>query len=546
MDPRETSWYASGWWRHDLVTDDLAACAARFPTKPASVTYSAEGEHGWEERVTFAELQQIVDAIADGLLELGVAPGEVVCHQLPNWWYFTAIHLACIRIGAVSCPLLPILREREVGYMVAHTGARVLVVPRRFRGFDHTAMGERLVRAGTGLEHVFTVNGPRSEGGSFADFFLDRTVDAQGLARLESRRPAPSAVAAIQFTSGTTGEPKGVMHTHNSLRATTGVVPWALELDRDDVVVMPSPLAHASGFLYGVLMPITLGMTVAYQDRWSADRMLEIIDAESGTWSVGSPPYVLDLIEACRRRSRTAGSLRLFSCAGAPIPRHLVTELRDVAGTTMVPMWGLTETGAVTTTPLAHLDRAADSDGRPTPVMEAAIADEHGELQPPNTTGRLLVRGASMFAGYYRRADLTAQVVDDRGWLDTGDLATIDTEGFVTLTGRVKDIVIRGGENIPVVEVEDALFQHPDVKDVAVVGVPDERLGERACAVVVPVDGREPDLDGLADFLRDRGFATQFLPERIEIVGEIPRTAAGKVRKFVIQEQLARHGSRKP
>ena len=530
----DSVYYRDGWWRDRLVIDDLRDHASERPDDVATVTYSADG--GWTERLSFAELDHAVDSIAAGLIELGVQQGDPVCFQLPNWWQFTAIHLACSRIGAISCPIVPILRRREVEYILKVLRARVFILPRSFRGHDTAALGAAVLATVDTLEHLFTIDGPRGSGGPFERHFLDRT-DAQ-IPRdlLAERRPGVDDVAAIQFTSGTTGEPKGVMHTHNSLHASTRLVPWALELDSSDVVMMPSPLAHASGFLYGVLMPVSWGMKVVYQDVWDAERMLELIDAEHGTWTIGSPPFVMDTIRACESLGRDARPLRFFSCAGAPIPRHLVDETARVTGAELASQWGLTETGAVTITPLGTEGRARHSDGVTSPAMEVRIADEAGNDVPVGTSGRLLTRGASQFVGYFERSELTRAVVDAAGWLDSGDLASIDSDGFVSLTGRAKDIVIRGGENIPVVEVEEALFQHADVKDVAIIGLPDRRLGERACAVIEPMPGHTPTLVDLVAYLDGLGFAKQFWPERLELVRELPRTPVGKVQKFRLQE----------
>lgn len=530
------SYRKEGWWRDRLVVDDLEDLAVSRPNDVAMVTYSADG--GWTERLTFAELAEEVDSIATGLLELGVAPGEPVCHQIPNWWYFTAVHLACSRIGAISCPVVPILRQRELTQMLRTIRARVFIVPTSYRRYDHSALGRKLLDSIDTLEYVFDIDGPRDGNGSFQKQFLGRRGTAIPRELLEQRKPSPDDVASIQFTSGTTGEPKGVLHTHNTLFATTRLLPWALELTSDDVVIMPSPLAHASGLLYGVLMPITWGQKVVYQDIWDARRFLEIIDAEGGTYTIGSPPFVMDTIRACQDLGRDAKPLRIFSCAGAPIPRYLAKQTPEVLGARLANNWGLTETGAATITPFARLDRAGDSDGMVSPAMEIKIVDDAGNELPRGESGRLLVRGASKFVGYFERPDLTRAVVDEDGWLDSGDLASMDCEGYVSLTGRAKDIVIRGGENIPVVEVEAALYQHPDVHEVAIIGVPDPRLGERACAIVVAADGCTPTLPSLVKHLEHLGFAKQFWPERLELVNALPRTAAGKVQKFVLQQQF--------
>ncbi|HEY9470298.1 MAG TPA: AMP-binding protein, partial [Propionibacteriaceae bacterium] len=307
VDERSALYREHGWWRDGLVIDDLRAHAISRADDIASVTYSTDG--GWVDRLTFGEMAAAVDSIAAGLLDLGVQVGEPVCFQLPNWWYFNAVHLACDKIGAVSCPLIPILRRREVEHIVRQVRARVYIGPRRFRGFDFQGLGHEVRDAVDTLEHVFTIEGPRGAGGSFEEHFLGREGSSIPVELFEQRRPAVEAVKTIQFTSGTTGEPKGVMHTHNSLNAATKLAPLALGLDSDDVIMMPSPLAHASGFIYGCLMPTTYAMKVVYQDIWEAGRMLELIDAEGGTWTIGSTPFVMDTIRVCREQSRDAAPL---------------------------------------------------------------------------------------------------------------------------------------------------------------------------------------------------------------------------------------------
>lgn len=538
MDPIDLtpeSYLAHGWWRDRLVTDDLRDRARATPNAVATVTYSADG--GWTERLTFRELSDSVDAIAAGLLALDICPGDTVAHQIPNWWYFTAVHLACVRIGAISCPVIPILRRRELAYILRATSAKVFVTAQSYRSFDHEGMAEALRREIPTLQHVFTIRGTRDGSGTFQRHFFGHSRPAATRGDLDARAPGPNDPASIQFTSGTTGEPKGVVHTHNSLFATTRLLPYALKLTEDDVIVMPSPLAHASGFLYGVLMPITWRQKVVYQDLWNAETFLDIVEAEAGTYTIGSPPFVMDTIKICRDRGVDASPLRIFSCAGAPIPRFLAAETMQALHARLANNWGLTETGAATITPWEHLDRSVDSDGIVSPAMRVKIVDDDGRPQPTGQMGRLLVKGASQFVGYFDRDDLTEAVVDSEGWLDTGDVARVDDEDFVALTGRVKDIVIRGGENIPVVEVENALFQFPGIVDAAVIGLPDERLGERACAVVVTSNAKL-SLSDVTRHLDEHGFAKQFWPERLELVDSIPHNAAGKIQKFLLRERF--------
>jgi cyclohexanecarboxylate-CoA ligase len=531
-----SSFYADGWWRDQIAADDLADHAARRPGDIASVTYCSDG--GWVDRITFDELNTMVDSIAAGLLDLDVKTGEVVCFQLPNWWQFNAVKLACERIGAVACPLHIILRQREVEFMLNAVHARLLIVPSVYRGYDFGALGRTLLPKVETLENVFEISGPRGSDDSFHRQFLGRSSSSDLRDELARRHPRAADIASIQFTSGTTGVPKGVVHTHNSLHAAVRLVVREMILTESDVVVMPSPLSHSTGLVYGCLMPVIAGMKVAYQDVWDAYRMIEIIEHEHGSWTAGATPFVLDTIRACRDLARPAAPLRLFACSGASIPRFLAAQTKEATGASLATIWGLTETSGATVTSAAALQRAADSDGRVAPAMQIKIVDDDGREVPAGRPGRLLVRGASLFQGYFERPDLTDAAVDAEGWLDSGDIASKDADDYIVFAGRAKDIVVRGGENVPVVEVENALLENESVDDVAIIGVYDERLGERACAVVVAAAGATVTLRGLCDYLGARGFAKHYWPERLELVDGLPRTPSGKVQKYRLRQMF--------
>lgn len=526
-------YYAEGWWRDTTPVADLAEAALSRPGEISSVTYSDDG--GWVESLTVGDLDSAVNDLAKGLLSKGVGAGDVVCFQLPNWWHFNAVLLACARIGAIACPIHIILRRREVEFILRSVRASTYFVPEQFRGFDFVALADSLSREIEGLRNIIVAKGPRGS----EDSFHDLLAEGEEYSGDVGRPGTANGLATIQFTSGTTGQPKGVMHTHNTLFAAARLMHSSLELGASDVIMMPSPLSHATGLVYGCLMPTVFGMPVVYQDTWDAARFVDISNAHHGTWSAGSTPFVLDTIRHCKERGSVLPDLRFFVCSGATIPRYLADELKSVTGSEMVTVWGLTETSGATITDAGHLDRARDSDGSASPAMQVCIVDDDGQPVPPGVIGRLLVRGASEFVGYFERDDLTRDAVDDAGWLDSGDMATIDAYGFIAVKGRKKDIVIRGGENIPVVEVEEALLRHESIRDVAVVGVADERLGERACAVVVAEPDANLDLGVITGFLDEAGFAKQYWPERLELVDSLPRTGSGKVQKYLLRQALS-------
>jgi acyl-CoA synthetase (AMP-forming)/AMP-acid ligase II len=345
-------------------------------------------------------------------------------------------------------------------------------------------------------------------------------------------------VHEVIFTSGTTGEPKGVMHTPNTVLAIVYPVIERLDLSERDVVLMASTFAHQTGFLYGYCLTFVLGATGVWLDVWEAGAAARLIEAERVTFTMGATPFLHDL--ASVPADHDLSSLRVFISAGAPIPRPLVRLARARLGCHISPGWGMTENGLVTCNGVdAPEEKVFTTDGCPVRGMELAIVD--GEERPlaPGEEGELLVRGPSQFVGYFRRPDFTRESHTADGWFRTGDRGRLDGDGYLSITGRSKDLIIRGGENIPVAEVENVLFTHPKIAGVAVVGMPDPRLGERACAVVIPKPGQSLTLPELVAWLEERQLARQKFPERLELVGEFPMTPSGKVQKFRLRQLVS-------
>lgn len=524
-----------GFWPDQIVTDYLDRQIAEAPDKIAVI--DSNSLTNTTNRISYGALGKLVDRIAVGLAELGVEKNDVVSCQLPNWWQFTALHLACARIGAVTNPMMPIFRERELSFMLGLAESKVLVIPRAFRGFDYPAM-VRNIRSGLpDLKHVLVIDGTGED--SFEKTLLDTPwEEKRDKTDLFARRqPSPDDVIQLMYTSGTTGEPKGVMHTSNTIMSNLLLCAQCLELKRSDVILMASPMAHQTGFMYGLAMPIVLGTTAVLQDVWEPKRAAKLIGDEDVTFTMASTPFLSDLTETVAQDQQGLPSLRIFLVAGAPIPRALVERARQTLGTHIVSAWGMTENGLVTTTRLDDPEeKAINTDGRPLPGMEVRVVDRENKPLPGGREGMLKARTCSTFVGYLKRPEWYNH--DAEGWFDTGDLARIDGDGYIRLTGRSKDIIIRGGENIPVVEVEGLLFRHPDIQDVAIVGMPDARLGERACVFIVPKPRRKISLSEITDFLEEHSLAKQYLPERLETVDELPRTPSGKVQKFKLREMI--------
>jgi cyclohexanecarboxylate-CoA ligase len=535
LPPRRALMRANGHWHDRTINDALDDCLAADPDKLALTAVQIEG--GTARRFTYREMATMADRIAVGLSRLGIGRNDVVACQLPNWWQFTLTYLACSRIGAVLNPLMHIFRERELSFMLKHGEAKVLIVPKSFRGFDFEQMARGLQAGLPSLERLVIVGGDGDD--SFDALLSGPAWEAEPDARdiLARSRPGPDDVTQLIYTSGTAGEPKGVMHSANSLMA--NIVPYAqrLGLGESDVVLMASPMAHQTGFMYGLLMPIMLKARVVLQDIWEPKRAIELVRAERVSFTMASTPFLTDLAKAVEDGGHQVPSLRAFLCAGAPIPGPLVEQARRALGAKIVSAWGMTENGAVTLTRLDDDDeRSFNTDGCPLPGVEVKVIDIDGLTLPTGETGKLMLRACSNFGGYLHRPQLNGTDAGD--WFDTGDLARIDDRGYIRITGRSKDVIIRGGENIPVVEIESLLYRHPGIAMAAIVAYPDERLGERACAVVVPKPGHQVDLPGIVDFLKSQKVATQYIPERLIVRDAMPSTPSGKIQKFKLRELL--------
>jgi cyclohexanecarboxylate-CoA ligase len=533
--PRRAESISKGYWHDRTINDALDACVARCPDRLA--LSAVQVESSTVRRFTYSELAAMADRIAVGLSRLGVGRNDVVAMQMPNWWQFTLTYLACSRIGAVLNPLMHIFRERELSFMLKHGEAKVAIVPKLFRGFDHEQMVEGLRADLPALKHVVVVGGadPNSFDALLSGPVWEKERDA--LSIVTRQRPTPDDVTQLIYTSGTTGEPKGVMHSANTVMA--NIVPYAerLALGRNDVVLMASPMAHQTGFMYGLLMPIMLQARVVLQDVWEPKKAVELIRAERVTFTMASTPFLTDLAKAVAETGSSVPTLRTFLCAGAPIPGALVEQARKVLGSKIVSAWGMTENGAVTLIKLDDDDELAfTTDGCPLPGVEVKVIDEDGNALPAGEVGKLLVRSCSNFGGYLRRPLLNGTDAD--GWFDTGDLARIDARGYIRICGRSKDVIIRGGENIPVVEIEALLYRHPSVVQAAIVAYPDERLGERACAIVVVKPGATIDLPGMVEFLKSQKVALQYIPERLIVRDAMPATPTGKIQKFKLRDML--------
>lgn len=531
--PRMGPMKAAGLWRDETIDDHLRRALRECPDKTALVAYRAD--RGAPERLSYRELDRRAGRVARSLAALGVGRGDVVSYQLPNWWEFVALALACARIGAVSNPMMPIFRQRELKFMLDFAESKVFVVPQTYRGFDYAEMARGMLPDLAHLQHLVVVDGAGADGFEAmlmggAEAGTDATPADGAAAPI-----GPDDVMLLMYTSGTTGEPKGVMHTSNTLFSNVHGYIERMGLTPAEMVLGASPLAHLTGYGYLAMLPLILNATTVLQDVWEPRRALRIVRDEGVTFSMASATFVADLCAAVEAGEPGGATFTTFNCAGAPIPPVLIERAWRLLGLRVCSAWGMTENGAVAiTAPAEALEKSGCSDGRPLPGIELKVVDGAGAALPAGASGELLVRGASLFGGYLKRPQLNATDAD--GWFDSGDQAFIDADGRVRITGRSKDVVIRGGENIPVMEIENLLYQHPSIAAVAVVGYPDARMGERVCAFVELREGRSFTFADMTAYLSALQLTKQYFPEHLEVLAQLPSTPSGKLQKFKLRE----------
>jgi cyclohexanecarboxylate-CoA ligase len=519
-------WTAGGWWPDRTFDAVLAAQVAARPAATAVVD-----DRG---RLTYAALGAEAERVAGGLAACGVRRGDVVSCILPNRSEAVVLFFATARLGAVVNPIVPIYGAREVRFILRQAESVVLVVADRFRGVELAALAGRMRLEVPSLRDVIVVGEP-----------------GPGMRAWHDPAPAPppsgvadpNAVHALLYTSGTTADPKGVQHTHNTLLCECAAMAANHGLSAADVLVMASPVSHISGMLFGIMLPVYLGATSVLMERWEAPRFLDLVEREGGTFSAGATPFLQGVIDAWR--PGRVPTLRAFPCGGADVPPDLIRRAQRELGIRTGRGYGSTEFPSIVSSagPDVPDARRAVTDGRPIPPNVVELRDADGRPVAPGDEGEIWARGPELFVGY-RDPSLDDAAFDVRGFFRTGDLGRIDPEGWLTITGRVKDVIVRAGEKFSAKEIEDLLHDHPKVRGVAIVPVPDAAVGERACACVVPADpAAPPTLAELAAFLVDLEVSRRKLPEALVVLPELPTTASGKVQKHLLKAALAKEAS---
>lgn len=484
-------------------------------------------------RLTYEELDARSAGLAGALQRRGIGRGDVVGVQLPNRVAAPVVACALARLGAVANMLVPVYREHELVYMGDRCQTKALIVPGTYRKHDHDAMALGVRDEVSSLSLLVSLTSSPPEGLESLEALM-REEPAEDLNDL-----SPDEPAAVLFTSGTESTPKAVLHTHNTLLANARSVTTLLELTEDDNIFMASPVGHGTGFGFGILLALSLGSTLVLQDGWEPREAADMIAEHGCGYTHGATPFVQELSEVPGVTPDQFPRFRWFVTGGATVAPGMVDRVRSSLGCTLLRLYGQTEAFMTTINrPGDPADVLETTDGKPAPGVEVQIRDDAGEVVPVGAAGQAWVRGPHRCLGFLNDRERTTASIDDAGWLATGDLCALDEAGSLTVVGRTKEIINRGGYKFSPREIEDVLSGHSAVQRIAVVRMPDERLGEKACAFVVTRDGADFTLDDMQAALGEVGVAKYKWPERLELVPELPTTASGKVQKYVLEQEL--------
>ena len=483
--------------------------------------------------LTFAQYKAEAERTAAGLARLGIGAGDVVSWQLPTWLESLALVAALSRLGAIQNPMLPIYRQREVGFITKQAGSRLLIVPGVWRTFDYEEMASEIAGGQPGLD-VLVANHVLPQG------------DPQQLppSPAPPDDPADLPIRWYYYTSGTTADPKGAQHTDATIKAAAIGMCERLEAGEDDRIGCVFPFTHIAGAVY-IFSALAFGCTMIVVEGFDAENTPPVLAREGVTLAGAGTPFHMAYLAYQRNHPETAPlfpKARAYIGGGAPKPPQLHYDVKsELGGVGIVSGYGMTEAPIVTMASVRDGDDAlANTEGAPVTGVDLITVKLDGTRSAVGEEGEIRLKAPMVMRGYID-ASLDAEAFDDNGYFRTGDLAVVGDDGNVRITGRVKDIIIRNMENISAKELEDNLFTHAKVADVAVIGLPDERTGERACAVVVPADAADlPTLDELCAYLLERGLMKQKLPEQLEIIDALPRNPTGKIVKFELRDRYAK------
>ncbi|WP_225381352.1 medium-chain fatty-acid--CoA ligase [Escherichia coli] len=527
---RRAAYRQQGLWGDASLADYWQQTARAMPDKIAVVD-----NHG--ASYTYSALDHAASCLANWMLAKGIESGDRIAFQLPGWCEFTVIYLACLKIGAVSVPLLPSWREAELVWVLNKCQAKMFFAPTLFKQTRPVDLILPLQNQLPQLQQIVGVDklAPANSSLSLSQIIADNTSLTTAITTHGDE------LAAVLFTSGTEGLPKGVMLTHNNILASERAYCARLNLTWQDVFMMPAPLGHATGFLHGVTAPFLIGARSVLLDIFTPDACLALLEQQRCTCMLGATPFVYDLLNVLEKQPADLSALRFFLCGGTTIPKKVARECQQ-RGIKLLSVYGSTESSPHAVVNLDDpLSRFMHTDGYAAAGVEIKVVDDARKTLPPGCEGEEASRGPNVFMGYFDEPELTARALDEEGWYYSGDLCRMDEAGYIKITGRKKDIIVRGGENISSREVEDILLQHPKIHDACVVAMPDERLGERSCAyVVLKAPHHSLSLEEVVAFFSRKRVAKYKYPEHIVVIEKLPRTASGKIQKFLLRKDIMR------
>lgn len=527
---RRAAYRQQGLWGDASLADYWQQTARAMPDKIAVVD-----NHG--ASYNYSALDHAASCLANWMLAKGIESGDRIAFQLPGWCEFTVIYLACLKIGAVSVPLLPSWREAELVWVLNKCQAKMFFAPTLFKQTRPVDLILPLQNQLPQLQQIVGVDklAPATSSLSLSQIIADNTPLTTAITTHGDE------LAAVLFTSGTEGLPKGVMLTHNNILASERAYCARLNLTWQDVFMMPAPLGHATGFLHGVTAPFLIGARSVLLDIFTPDACLALLEQQRCTCMLGATPFVYDLLNVLEKQPADLSALRFFLCGGTTIPKKVARECQQL-GIKLLSVYGSTESSPHAVVNLDDpLSRFIHTDGYAAAGVEIKVVDDARKTLPPGCEGEEASRGPNVFMGYFDEPELTARALDEEGWYYSGDLCRMDEAGYIKITGRKKDIIVRGGENISSREVEDILLQHPKIHDACVVAMPDERLGERSCAyVVLKAPHHSLSLEEVVAFFSRKRVAKYKYPEHIVVIEKLPRTASGKIQKFLLRKDIMR------
>lgn len=527
---RRAAYRQQGLWGDASLADYWQQTARAMPDKIAVVD-----NHG--ASYTYSALDHAASCLANWMLAKGIESGDRIAFQLPGWCEFTVIYLACLKIGAVSVPLLPSWREAELVWVLNKCQAKMFFAPTLFKQTRPVDLILPLQNQLPQLQQIVGVDklAPATSSLSLSQIIADNTSLTTAITTHGDE------LAAVLFTSGTEGLPKGVMLTHNNILASERAYCARLNLTWQDVFMMPAPLGHATGFLHGVTAPFLIGARSVLLDIFTPDACLALLEQQRCTCMLGATPFVYDLLNVLEKQPADLSALRFFLCGGTTIPKKVARECQQ-RGIKLLSVYGSTESSPHAVVNLDDpLSRFMHTDGYAAAGVEIKVVDDARKTLPPGCEGEEASRGPNVFMGYFDEPELTARALDEEGWYYRGDLCRMDEAGYIKITGRKKDIIVRGGENISSREVEDILLQHPKIHDACVVAMSDERLGERSCAyVVLKAPHHSLSLEEVVAFFSRKRVAKYKYPEHIVVIEKLPRTTSGKIQKFLLRKDIMR------